>query len=372
MKSLTRLDLLPNKDSAKVRNSIILPEYSIGGLLSHKAGNVRSAAFSVLVSSISSIRPFTLRTFNLLRQNLGLLHSDTDAKIRNEVLSNTKHMVGRIKGAVSFLAREVASSRVKRNQISQKKGESLDIANTPSQEAMALQEHKDFIIWYRNFLINELIPAASYQRHITALRAIQILVDSGLLTRHEKTSLDSLADAQLHEIPTENIFTEKMMRLLLDLLMNPFEDVRAAATQLLKLAPERCFMQQYIVQSSAHPNSQVSLLQNTSTHGNGRALDRALDVSGRKWSQHAKVPGILASFIQKAETASRRTGRADLADGVGRTHELIYSLQATDEARLDLLVNLVSDLESKVVIAENDLAQAVLLAPVHGNFAALR
>jgi hypothetical protein len=77
-------------------------------------------------------------------------------------------------------------------------------------------------------------------------------------------------------------------------------------------------------------------------------------------------------FIQKAETASKCTGRADLADGVARAQELIYCLQATDEARLDLLENLVSDLEGEVFIAENDLAQAVLLAPVHGHFAALR
>ena len=92
---------------------------------------------------------------------------------------------------------------------------------------------------------------------------------------------------------------------------------------------------------------------------------------GNRYSK-LRFQELLESFIQKAETASRRTGRADLADGVARTHELIYCLQANDEARLYLLENLVSDLESKVVIAENDLTQAVLLAPVHGNFAALR
>lgn len=375
MKLLTRLDVLLNKGAAKVPSSIILPEYSIGVLLSHKAGNVRSAAFSVLVSSISSIRPFTLKTFHLLRQYLGLLHSDTDAKVRNEVLSNTKHMVGRIKGAVSFLNREVASSLVKHNQISQKKSENPDLANAATQETMALQEHKDFISWYQNFLINELIPTASYQRHITALRAIKIVVDSGILIPHEKASLDFSADTQSQEGPTENIFTGKLVRLLLDLFMNPFEDVRAVAAQLLKLAPERCFTPEHVVEPSAHPNSQVFylLFQNTSNGSNGRTLDRnPADASGRKQSQQATIPGILVPFIQKTETASKCTGRADLADGVARTQELIYCLQATDKARLDLLENLVSDLEGKVFIAENDLAQAVLLAPVHGHFAALR
>jgi hypothetical protein len=371
LKLLTRLDVLLNKDTAKCRNSI-LPEYSIGGLLSHKAGNVRSAAYSVLVSSISSTRPFSLKTFNLLKENLGLLHSDTDAKVRNEVLSNAKHMIGRINGAVSFLTRELASSPIKQNQISRKKSGHPDFADTASQEKMVLQEHEDFILWYQNFLTNELIPTASYQRHITALRSIQLGVDSGILIRHKK-ALDPTVNAQAQETRSNGIFTQKMIRLLLDLLMNPFEDVRAAATQLLELAPELCFTQQHDIESSVHLNSQVSLFKNASNHSNLKTSDGIpTNTGGTEQFQHDKVPGILISFIQNAETASRRTGRADLADGVARTHELIYCLQTTDEARIDILENLVSDLEMNVIVAEKDLAQAVLLAPVHGQFAALR
>ena len=63
------------------------------------------------------------------------------------------------------------------------------------------------------------------------------------------------------------------------------------------------------------------------------------------------------TFIQKAEKASRRTGRADLADGVARTHELIYCLQTNDKERLDIVGNLVSNLEMGVLAAENDLVQ---------------
>jgi hypothetical protein len=373
LKLLTRSDVLLNKDTTKGRNSITLPEDSIGGLLSHKSGNVRSAAFSVLVSSISSTRPFSLKTFNLLRENLGLLHSDTDAKVRNEVLSNTKHMIGRINGAVSFLTRELASSPIKQNQISRKKSEHPDFADIASQEKMVLQEHEDFILWYQNFLTNELIPTASYQRHITALRSIQLGVDSSILIRHKKT-LDPTIKAQAQETRSNGIFTQKMIRLLLDLLMNPFEDVRAAATQLLELAPELCFTQQHDIESSVHLNSQdSSLFKNASNHSNLKSLDRIpTNTGGTEQFQHDKVPGILISFIQNAETASRRSGRADLADGVAHTHELIYCLQTTDEARIDLLENLVSDLEMNVIIAGKDLAQAVLLAPVHGQFAALR
>jgi hypothetical protein len=374
LKLLTRSVVLLNKDTTKGRNSIILPEYSIGGLLSHKAGNVRSAAFSVLISSISSTRPFSLKTFNLLRENLGLLHSDTDAKVRNEVLSNTKHMIGRINGAVSFLTRGLPSNPIKQNQISRKKSEHPDFADIASQEKVVLQEHEDFILWYQNFLTSELIPTASYQRHITALRSIQLGVDSGILIRHKKKTLDPTVNAQAQEPGSNDIFTQKMIRLLLDLLMNPFEDVRAAATQLLELAPKLCFTQQHDIESCVHLNSQAtSLFKNASNYSNLKTLGRIpTNTDGAKQFQHEEVPEILISFIQNAETASRRTGRADLADGVARAYELIYCLQTTDEARIDLMEILVSDLEMNVIIAEKDLPQAVLLAPVHGQFAALR
>jgi hypothetical protein len=368
--SLTPLDELLSQGVAKVRSFVILPEDGVRRFLSHKAGNVRSAAFSVLVSSISSTRPFPLATFNLLRLNLGLLYSDTDAKVRNEVLSNTKHMIGRIKGAMSVLTRNIDLRQRKHNQLLQQNSEHQDFANISSQEAMILQEHEDFILWYQDFLMNELIPTASYQRHITALKAIQLLVDSGILIPQNKTPSHSLVNAEKTLLPS--VFNRKLVRLLLDLVMNPFEDVRAAATQLLKLVPESCFAQQH--EFSAHMDSQVSSrFENTPNYSVGDTLDGIpTNAGGKERFQNHKVPGIIKYFIQKAETASRRTGRADLADGVARAYELIYCLQTTDEARLDLLEDLVSDLEKKVVVAEKDLVQAVLLAPIHGQFAALR
>jgi multidrug resistance efflux pump len=86
----------------------------------------------------------------------------------------------------------------------------------------------------------------------------------------------------------------------------------------------------------------------------------------------AKMPKLLFDFIKRAEDRSMRTGRADLADGVAHSYELLCTLLATDHSRLSLVQSLVESLESKVTIAEADLAQAVLLAPVHGHFASLR
>ena len=77
-------------------------------------------------------------------------------------------------------------------------------------------------------------------------------------------------------------------------------------------------------------------------------------------------------FIARAEEASKRTGRADYADAVARSHELLYGLLDSTEARIGLVEDVVDSLERKVAIAERDLARAVLIAPIHGHFAALR
>jgi hypothetical protein len=284
-------------------------------------------------------------------------------------------MVGRLIGAVSLLAREVASLSAKGDRMPEKNYDRPDATTAGSKEEKVLQEHRDFMMWYQNFLMSELIPTASYQRHITSLRAIQILLDSGIMRPYTKPSVECSADMQSHGSLTENVFTEKMMRILLDLVMDPFEDVRAGATQLLKLAPTRCFIPQHYVGSSDDPPFQSLSVPIGGMLGQnrGRSSDKfPSEAMEAKKLHHANVPGALISFIQRTEIASRRTGRADLADGVARAYELIYGLQVTDETRLDLLGNLVFDLESKVAVAEDNLTQAVLLAPVHGQFAALR
>lgn len=369
------VDLLQHKTSTKVRNFIAFPEDSIGALLSHRSGSVRSTAFSVLVSSISSTKPFPSKILDILNCNLGLLYSDKDAKFRNEVLSNSKHMIGRLKGAVSFLTREATSFAAKHNQKIQNKIESLNSTSSDSQESLSLQEHLNFIQWYLHFLSDELIPTASYQRHITALRALHMVFDCGIVAPSWKVDSDLSADVQSVQDFRRGIFTTKIVRLLLDLLMDPFEDVRATANQLLKLAPADCFMGPHYEYSSDDLSfrSSLSTIEELLNKNNGKSsYIIANKLNGWTNMQQVKVPEALVSFIERTDIASKRTGRANLADGVARTYELLCGFQMTDEARFNLLESIALDLEQRVDEAEDDLARAVLNAPVHGQFAAIR
>ncbi|PQE06896.1 HEAT repeat protein [Rutstroemia sp. NJR-2017a BVV2] len=242
------------KNQKKSGNCIVLQESSVGPLLTHPSEIVRSLAFSVLVSSLSTIRPFSPAALEYLRQNMGHLYADTDAKFRNEVLSNTKHLIERMRG----IQKEIS------------------LADRPGQVA----DH-----------------ATTWPYDV-------------------------------------DIFTPMSTRLLLDLLMDPFEDVRSGASMLLRMAHRRNF-------ESADDISETHDLY------------------------------ILTEFIDRARDLSKRTGRADYADGVARSYEILYRLQGSTEARMVLLRDLISNLESKVEIAKKDLTNAVLIAPIHGDFAAM-
>lgn len=249
------------------------------------------------------------------------LYADTDAKFRNDVLSNTKHMIERIKGATAYLVREIDRMIIQ--------GRQTDC----SDAQQLLGKHEKFLTWFLGFLLGELVPTASYQRHITSLRAISLLLRSELQENsfevQKVTTPDSTTWAH-----TLRVFNQESMRLILDLLMDPFEDVRSGATAILKLA-------------SPH-NFQSTKCQ------------RPTDFN------------ILMEFIHRAEDFSKRTGRADYADGVARSYQILYGLLDPNNGRLNLVENLIDGLEKKVIIAQKDLGQAVLIAPIHSDFSTIR
>jgi len=321
---------------------------------------VRSLAFSVLVSSASSIRPFSPATLDLFQSHLGAMYSDTDAKFRNETLTNSKHMIERIRGATAFLVREL-------DQISFKLSQGSEPEHKVSQQALhediqsLLLKHKRFVEWYLDFLFGELIPTASYQRHITSLKAIILLLHSRIL--EDSPGLPPIPVNSTIWPFTVEFFIPRSMRLLLDLLMDPFEEVRIGASDVLAYALRDCFVGQISSGvSNDHESRDLRMKECPETE----------PILNLKVNSIDRPLGLLIDFIVRGKEASRRTGRADYADGVARSYRLLYSLQISGEDKIKLLEELIYDLEMKVEIASNDLGQAVLEAPIHASFAALK
>lgn len=353
---------IPQRTSQKKATAIQLNEAPIGTLLNHSSDMVRSLALSVLVHSSSSIRPFSNTTIEVLRSNLGILFSDTDAKFRNDVLSNIKHMIERLRGAVAFLTREVSAGGALHGDDPSKQDTVEHDQRSGLQESLKI--HEDFLEWLTPVILDELIPTASYQRHITSLKALHLLLSSGLTERNDATLPSRVNDNDTVWPFALFFFNDKSLRLILDLLMDPFEDVRIAASEVLKHAPASVWTTKSrpSLFQAQHQQKFKKIEANAgATHTNVEAGASPLNES----------VDILGDFLQAAFEASNKTGRADYADGVARTCDLIYYFSPTRLHQLKLIDGLLTDLDIQLRVAETDLNRAVQHAPLHGNFASL-
>ncbi|KAK8081772.1 hypothetical protein PG996_000553, partial [Apiospora saccharicola] len=290
-------------------------------ILCHSSHEARSSAVSILIASPSTSRPYAVSSLNLLRQHLPAFHADTDAKFRYDVLGHSRNMIKRIMGTIASLQKEKERAVRKVS----KKGMSAD-------EIDALtKEHVTFVNWYIGFLKDELVPSSSYQRHITSLKAMEFVLNSGVLQGDlPKTEQGDSAFPLLDTA---------WLRVVLDLVMDPFDDVRETAASLV---------------------ATLSLVnKDSSSDAPLRGLPRSF-------------VSELDEFCQRANALASRTSRADHSDGVARLYKLSCQWATTAEDRLLIPTKVVDDLESRLSSAEKDLAAAVLETPVHGGFAALR
>lgn len=289
---------------------------------------------SLLITSSSTTKPYSPMAFELLRRHLRSCHGDPDAKFRNELLAHSKNMVKRIQGAISVLRKDIGRLNIKATRV--------DANGTPvnthiSQGAKqianagemwlrdSLRAHEDFFCWYLEFLRQELVPTASYQRHITALRSLANVLR---LSRESTSTVEQSICQDPHWI-----------RIFLDLVMDPFDDVRETATGLLMLFP-------------------AEAIRTKTVYGVGQPKSAALD--------------ILKEFCTRAADIASRTSRADHSDGAARSLGLLCAWQKTLDERISLLSLTLDELQQKIVMAEKDLGSAVMSVPVHGTFAAIR
>lgn len=357
MPLLTHVDPLPiYKATNKATKPIVLQEDLIGILSTCEADTVRLLAFTVLVASPSPLRPFTPKALDIMKSQMGILYADTDAKFRTDTLSNTRKLIERLRGTTSYLNRELANLAHKFH--SQPSTVSAEEQIVCIQMREVLKLHEEFIEWFFEFLTYELTPTASYQRHITSLKAIRLLLQSGIIEQSSRSPLSTSSDNAASWPYRVHLFATRAMRFLLDLLMDPFEDVRSIAAALLKCAPVECFIDV--------GNREVEYAKPTLSQPS-----KSSQLTERNTEQEENSLSSLTAFMSRAEDLAKRTGRADYGNGIARCYELLYTLLPT-QLRLNLVKRLAQDLDVKVKIAEQDLGRAVLDAPVHGTFAALK
>ncbi|KAH8673677.1 putative death-receptor fusion protein-domain-containing protein [Xylariales sp. PMI_506] len=294
-------------------------------ILCHTSYEARSSAVSILVASPSSTKPYTAQTLGLLQKHLPAFHADTDARFRYDVLGHSRNMIARILGSTIALQRDIERKSKKAKADSAKDQESI------TKLKSTLYYHEEFTEWYVQFLKRELVPTASYQRHITSLRAMEFVLKSGLL--------DNVQSDKKKLRPYTTLIDTVWVRSVLDLIMDPFDDVRETAASLLKLL---------LLADTNHPSSPIlSGLSNP-------------------------MLNELREFCTRASNLASKTSRADHSDGVARSYEALSHWTSSRNEKLCIPKKVLEELELKLSAAENDLASAVLDAPIHGSFASLR
>lgn len=289
---------------------------------------------SLLITSTSPTKPYSPMAFELLRRHLRSCHADPDAKFRNEILAHSRNMVKRIQGATLVLRKDIGRLAMKASKahadgppvnthISQGAKKIANAGEAWLRDSLKL--HEDFFTWYLEFLCQEMVPTASYQRHITALRALVNVFKSW-------GDSSGLREQPFFQDP-------QWLRILMDLIVDPFDDVRETATSLLMLYPAEAIRKDMI-------------------YGIGQPRTTPL--------------GILTEFCTRNADLASRTSRADHCDGAARSVGLLCAWEETLDGRLSLISRTLDELERKIAMAERDLGSAVLSVPVHGTFAAIR
>ncbi|KAK3375057.1 putative death-receptor fusion protein-domain-containing protein [Podospora didyma] len=331
----------PSNDNDISQSSIThiaLRESVLDSLLAHPSPSVRSSAFSLLISSQATTKSFSAVAFSLIKRHLATFHADYDAKFRNEVLGLTKSLFKRVKNVISVVQRSLVNLA---NQGDQRPaGEAVrpapkrklgpEAALKDYDEAKEiLDRHEAFLSWYLGFLKGELLPTSSYQRHITAARAALLLLKIG---KHAGAADDGIDMDMANMVSSD--FT--WIRLLLDLIMDPFDDVREAASILLGLLPP-----------------ETTGASTGSTEGPAILIE------------------VLQEFCLRAQALADRTGRADHGDGAARSQGLLCTWLNKPESQISFALNIIQSLEGKISKAEHDLGHAAIENPVHADFAAL-
>lgn len=316
-------------------NTLSIPDALLGSLLLQTSATVRIAGLSMLVASNTTTKPLSLGTINALKKGLPHLHADTDAGFRSEMFSLIRNLTDRLRAATCALSKLAA-----RDDAIGKQPDTMRVSVVGHHSL--LKSHKSFLQWYLSFLKMDLRPSASYQRHISALKSISLICRSGVDPRVPLLYRAKTAGPKVSWPFELDVVDEAMTQLLLDLLLDPFDDVRQASAEILSIVKPR--------ESSD---------------------DRAMTFDSTT---------RLISVLRKAEHSMMLTGRADQADGVAHIYSAIFA-RCEDvhtngphwwKSKYGVLDHLLDTLEETLHIAANDMSRAVSKHPLHGLFISLR
>ncbi|PGH23951.1 hypothetical protein AJ80_02013 [Polytolypa hystricis UAMH7299] len=348
---LVQEDSIYNPPSTKSKEDdvYILHGGFLGAFLVHPDSTVRISALSLLTTTLSTTKPLPSSALQVLQDKLSYLHAEADPHSRDLVLVLIRKLLTRIRGGLSLLRRRVLNE----DKPTQGNNANAALALSPEEATHAVNDHLQFLRWYIDFLESELRPSASYQRHISALRGLTLVLQSGLDERIDPALLSRLGNEQTPWSYNLEIFRPSLFRVTADLLTDPFDDVRATSLAVLNLFPNS-FLREFSVEGA----EETTIFKESSPHTQ------------------------LVQALSRAEQVASRTSRADHADAVARLYHILFDIADADEAddktkswyfhKHSIVQALLSKLEKSVQSTGKAFQLAMRETPLHGYLSSLR
>lgn len=264
------------------------------------------------------------------------MHAESDSYSRGEILSLTRKLIVRLQGG-GVLKDQPETSKKEASST----GSKLTFERSEDETRVYLKA-------YVGFLRADLCPTASYQRHITALKALAHILESGLDSRVNGIDIAKIGSDKTRWRFNIEIFQPSLLRLLIDLLLDPFEEVRATALSVVKMFP-----------------------QNILLNGLLQTPDQPMDTGLR-----------LTDAVSRAERIASKTSRADHADTVARLYHILFctaKLGSSNDTiphwwsiKAGVVDAILRKLEEKLSLSGGLFKSSMRDAPLHGYVSALR
>ncbi|CAI4050279.1 hypothetical protein SUVZ_13G3890 [Saccharomyces uvarum] len=177
--------------------------------------------FEILTFSTKKSKPIHPYIFKIIKQHLNAFFVDTELERRNYFCSSMKHFIFRVRDCTYSLARDAGKLK--------KAGKFPD---EQKEKLTQVEESRVFLAWLCDYIKHQLAPGSLYQCNVTALKLLHILIKSGIdkMTPHQ-----FLDNQNKREYPFSITVLQDVtfLRLLTDLLVNNFADVRELSKELL-------------------------------------------------------------------------------------------------------------------------------------------
>lgn len=198
----------------------------ISALLKVQTASYRIGAFQLLVSSPKLAKSIPSIVYSIISNSFDMIFIDGDLETRNEMFSYFKKFITRIKDSTYALQRD-ATSLTQKNFTKFK----LEI----NQKLQSIKESKEFLIKLLDYIKFNLRPGSSYLKKEMSYKLLLVLIKSGLDSRISTKYLEK--SKTVNFVFSIEIYDSLLFRLIIDNIMDNFDDIRSYSTEIISMAP---------------------------------------------------------------------------------------------------------------------------------------